>query len=189
MSWNAAIGPLAGKLLEMGRPLRHVILFTFHAYATWMPDRRQGYYENRAGLHQRDPEQAEQYRARQQEAAAELLADVQRALIEELFAAAEFQRFRLFAAATDDEHLHLVAGWDDARTPEDLQETIKESISRRLNADFGKRRWLGRNGHDRRVRDAEHFLQLRDEYLPSHRGWRWERLRGWTPPGNPPATC
>ena len=173
----------------MSRPLRHVVVFSFHAYGTWLPDRRQGYYRNRDGLHAPDEPEAGRYRSRQSQLPAELMADVQRALIEELAVAAGFQRFELFGAATDDVHLHLVAGWDDPRPPEELQESIKQSITRRLNADFGRRDWLGRNGHDRRVRDAEHFVHLRDEYLPSHRGWRWERRRGWTPPGGPTATC
>ena len=162
--------------------MAHVVLFTFHAYGTWMPDRPQGYFKGREGYRHSDPAEAEAYRDRQREHAADLAADAQRAMIGELLVAADHQHFALYGAASDDSHLHLVVGWDDDRTPERVQNGVKTSISRRLVADFGRRQWLGRNGHDRRVRDRAHFLHLRDVYLPDHRGWRWDRQRGWTPP-------
>ena len=158
------------------------MLFTFHAYGTWMPDRPQGYHRNRAGLRAPDPAAADVYRRRQREPQACLIADVQRALLQEAIIASGFQRFRLFAASTDDSHCHLLTGWDGLRSPEQVQRKVKESLTRRLNRDRGSRRWFGRDGHDRRVRGPEHYVYLRDDYLPGHRGWRWDHRFGWTPP-------
>ena len=163
-------------------PHAHLVLFTFHAYATWIPDRPQGYYRNHTGLCPTNVEEAAAYRRRQREPAADLAETVQRSMIEELLAAAQHQRLVVYAAATDDAHLHAVMAWEDDRTPDRVQFSLKGSLTRRLNASHGRRRWLGRNGHDRRVRDGAHFRHLCGTYLPSHRGWRWDRRFGWREP-------
>ncbi len=159
-------------------PQRHVILFTWQAYATWMPDRPQGYYRNRDGLRPRAGKMAEHYRVDQRFPTARLINHVQRDLLAECERCASPLSITLYGVATDDSHLHLLAAWDHDRSPEQLQRSIKWSLSRRLNTAHGKRPWFGRNGHDRRVRDLDHFLYLRDAYLPSHPGWKWDKRIG-----------
>ena len=155
--------------------LRRIVLFSFHAYGTWMPDRPQGYYRNRDGLREQNEEEAATYRGRQRERSSFFDGQVQSVLLTTLRESAPLQGWTLIAAGTDDVHLHLIAGWSDARSPAELQQRIKWAITRDLNARVRRRTWLTRRGHDRRVRDRAHLRYLRDEYLPSHRGLRWDR--------------
>jgi hypothetical protein len=37
-------------------------LFTYHAFGSWMPDRRQGYVRRGKGIQPADPKMAERYR-------------------------------------------------------------------------------------------------------------------------------
>ena len=143
-----------------------------------MPDRAQGFYRNREGLRERDERLAGLYRSSQRAGEARFEEDVQRRLIDCLVEAASRLGVALHAAATDPCHLHLLVSWGDDRAPERIQRSLKWALTRRLNAEAGRRPWFTRQGHDRRVRDPEHFLHLRDEYLPSHRGWKWDRRRG-----------
>ena len=156
-------------------PLREVLLLTFHAYGTWMPDRPQGYYRNRDGLREANDAEADWYRGRQKEPTVRFDRRIQRAMVDALVAAAGFQRWTFVAAATDDCHLHVLAGTSDERDGDELQRLIKKALTYDLNAMFGRRTWFSRNGHNRRVRDREHYVWVREEYLPSHRGVRWDR--------------
>ena len=156
-------------------PPRHVVLFTLHAYASWMPDREQGFYQNRNGLRATNASEASRYRARQKQDEVAFTIEMQLALIERLREASRCQQWHLFAVATDEAHLHFLTAWDDDREPVRIQSNAKESLTRELNERFGNRRWFTRNGHDRRVRSEEHFVHLRDVYLPSHRGVCWDR--------------
>ncbi len=156
-------------------PLRTLVLFTFHAYGTWMPDRPQGYYQNRSGLKPQDDEQARRYRSRQRESPAIFDDHCQQVMLTSLQQSGVMQLWTLIALAVDDAHLHLLAGWHDERSPEHVQQRIKWALTRDLNAQVSRRTWFTKNGHDRRVRDRAHLDHLRDVYLPSHRGVCWDR--------------
>jgi hypothetical protein len=147
-------------------------LFTWHAYGTWMPDRRQGYVKRGRGILPTDAAEAARYRARQKEPTAIFDFDVQRLMIDEAFIAADKRRFRLHGVATDATHVHVLLSWADDRPFERLKRGLRESISRRLNA-HRRRRWLVHSGSRKRVKDYGHFNYLMDEYLPKHRGWKW----------------
>ncbi|MEL7238031.1 MAG: hypothetical protein AAGK78_04150, partial [Planctomycetota bacterium] len=54
---------------------------------------------------------------------------------------------------------------------------LKRSVSIRLRRGVEVRNWFTKKGHLRRVLDREHFDHLRDIYLPSHRGWKWDQRR------------
>jgi hypothetical protein len=103
---------------------------------------------------------------------------IQLNLIEELQTAAEFQRFRFHAAATESTHLHAVTSWTDERTPLSLSKEIKKSLSLRLVRVVADRKWLAKGGNERRVKDQEHLDYLINVYLPSHSGWKWNEQRG-----------
>ena len=147
-------------------------LFTWHAYATWMPDRAQGYVRKGQGILPPDPAQASRYRARQNENEALFDAVVQSLCIEECIATATHRRFRLHGVATEPTHLHVLLSWPDERAYDELSRGLRESISRRLNAHL-RRRWLEAGGSRKQVRDQPHFDHLRNVYLPKHHGWKW----------------
>jgi REP element-mobilizing transposase RayT len=162
--------------------MRHVILFTLHTYGSWLPDRLQGYFHHQRGLLPQSSELATTYRNRQVSDSFRMYATTQRAVLEEMQAAADHQRWTLYAAATDLDHLHTLTAWDDDRSPAQIRANLKRSLTLRLSRDKGRRCFFTKRGHDRRVRDASHFLHLREQYLPDHRGWCWDRRTGWRPP-------
>jgi hypothetical protein len=152
-------------------------LFTYHAFGTWLPDRSEGFVHWREGLQPADEKLAAAYKRKMKVAGrSEAIFDesVPLILIEELQRAAMFQKFRLHSAATETTHLHAVVSWADERAPLPLSEEVKKSLSLRLGKDVAKRKWLAKGGHERRVKDQEHFDYLKLVYLPSHSGWKWE---------------
>jgi REP element-mobilizing transposase RayT len=167
---------------EDPRKLRHVVMLTLHAYASWLPNRPQGYFRNHDGLRQQDADEADRYRRRQREDEVVFEGDVQKQLLDELLSASVFQSITPISVAIDPQHVHILLGWYDNRSPEQVQRSLKRSMTLHLNQHFGKRQWFTRNGHDRRVRDRNHFEHLRWTYLPSHRGWCWDRATGFREP-------
>jgi hypothetical protein len=153
-------------------------LFTWHAYATWMPDRKQGYVKKGKGVLPPDEKQAAKYRARQKEPAASFDDLIQRLAIGECLVAAEKRNFRLHAAATELTHLHVLISWTDTRTFEQLRRGLRESITRRLNT-LRRRTWLEAGGSRKRVHDQKHFDYLMNQYLPNHSGWKWREIVGY----------
>src|SRR5688572_20279923 len=110
-------------------------LFTWHAYATWMPDRQQGYVLKGRGIQTPDAARAKAYRARQKQAAACFDDAIQHLIIEECIVTADKRQFRLHGVATEPTHVHVMVSWKDERTFEQVRRGLRESISRRLNAD------------------------------------------------------
>jgi REP element-mobilizing transposase RayT len=156
-------------------------LFTYHAYGTWLPDRPDGYVHWREGQLPTDEALAQACQRKMRVAArtaARLDEAVQRILIEELQTAAKFQQLRLHAAATEVTHVHALFSWTDERTPQHVSDGVRESLSRRLNKEVAKRKWLTKGGSKRQVKDQEHFDYLRNVYLPSHGAWKWDEVRG-----------
>ncbi|XAM00025.1 hypothetical protein OT109_01295 [Phycisphaeraceae bacterium D3-23] len=155
-----------------------VYLFTFHAYGSWMPDHQRGYTHRQGGVRVADSEMAAQYRARQKQTVIAFEENHQLAVIDELQAAAQHQRFILYAIATDPTHIHVLCGWEDARGWAKLRNGIRESITRMLNRAYTRRRWLAENASRKRVKEEEHFDHLRANYLPGHRGLKWDPKSG-----------
>ena len=156
-------------------------LFTYHGFGTWLPDRPEGFVHWRDGLQPTDEELATAYRRKMKVArrdAATFDDKLQLLLIEELPVAAKHQKLRLHAIATEPTHVHALVSWPDERTPQHVSDGLHESLTRRLNKDLGKRKWLAKGGSKRRVKDQEHFDYLRNVYLPSHGGWKWDEERG-----------
>jgi REP element-mobilizing transposase RayT len=153
-------------------------LFTYHAWGSWLPDRKQGYVHWKEGLLPPDQGMADAYRRNIKIDEAEFGEELQLLLIEELQQAAGFQKFRLHAAATEVTHIHLLMSWADERTTARLSEGIKKSLTLRLEKEAAKRKWLAKGGSKRRVKDETHFNHLKSAYLPSHRGWKWDEQRG-----------
>ena len=156
-------------------------LFTYHGYGTWLPDRADGFVHWRDGLQPTDAELANAYKRKMKVAGASVAGfdeSVQLLLIDELQTAATFQRLRLHTLATEPTHVHALMSWTDERAPQRVSDGLRESLSRRLNKEVAKRKWLAKGGSKRRVKDLEHFDYLETTYLPSHGGWKWDEGRG-----------
>jgi hypothetical protein len=154
------------------------LLFTYHAHGTWLPDRTEGFVHWREGLQPTDKSLAEAYRKKMRTEPVSFCSELQKRLIDELQTASGFQKVRLHAAATEETHVHAVVSWADARAVDNVGGGLRESLSRRLSKERGKRTWLAKAGSKRRVKNQEHFDYLRLVYLPSHRGWKWDEERG-----------
>ena len=154
-------------------------LFTYHAYGSWLPDRKRGYVERKQGILPQDQKLADQYRERMTEAGKVFDSRLQQAIIVVLLDSQEKQCFESYAIATDSTHVHALIGWRDDRAWLRMRSTVKGSISRSLNQEFGKSKWLSEGGSRKRVRDREHFDYLVSVYMPRHRGVKWDRERGF----------
>ena len=100
-------------------------------------------------------------------------------MIDEVHVAAHHQNYRVHYAATEPTHIHVLVRWhEDERPFEKLRGGIRQSISRRLSRDFGRRQWLSEGGSRRRVVHQEHLDYLICTYLPRHGGWKWSEERG-----------
>jgi hypothetical protein len=73
-----------------------VYLFTFHAYGSWMPDRRQGYTTRSEGYRPRDPVMAGRYKQTVSESRVSFDHDIRKAMIEEVLVASNFPEKELY---------------------------------------------------------------------------------------------
>lgn len=156
-----------------------VYLFTFHAYGTWMPDRSRGYVRRGQGILPPDKEMAALYRAQAKDTAASFDEPVQRALIDEALIAAEKQSFRVHCVATETTHVHVLVSWRSDKTWQRVRAGLRQSYSRRLNHEFGRREWLVEGASRKQVKDRSHFDHLVQTYLPKHSGWKWRETEGF----------
>ncbi|MCI0357156.1 MAG: hypothetical protein L0211_01555 [Planctomycetaceae bacterium] len=153
--------------------------FIFHAYGTWMPDEDDGYVRRKEGQLPQDMRAASEYRRLMTDDAVTLDELHQRAMIDEVHIAATHQSFRTHFVATEPTHIHVLVSWqDDERPFEKLRASIRQSLSRRLGRDFGKREWLSEGGSRNRVSNQEHYDYLVCTYLPRHSGWKWSEVKG-----------
>ncbi len=153
-------------------------LFTYHAYLSWLPDRKRGYTHRGQGILPPDPDMADRYRRNAKESPVSFEPDSQKIMIEEVLIAAKFQRFTVDSIGTDPSHLHLLNHWRDEREFDVIRNGLRSSLTRRLNRDFGKRTWFSESASRKRVLDQEHFDYLVVTYLPDHPGWKWSSERG-----------
>jgi REP element-mobilizing transposase RayT len=149
-----------------------VYLFTFHAYGSWMPDRRRGFVRRQRGILPTDNALADEYRRRAKFAAATFCEPTQLLAIEELQVAFSKQGCRGHFIATDPSHIHILISWRDERPWQKMRSGLKQSLSRRLKS-VEPREWFCEGGSRRRVMERKHFDHLMSNYLPSHRGWKW----------------
>ena len=159
-----------------------VVHYTQHAYGSWMPDRGRGYVHHDRGLCPRDEPMGAIYRGKQRHPTGEFAPEVQRAMIDVLIECETPLRIVVYAAGADDQHLHAALGYFDERAWDEVCRSVRQSLSRRLNAAFGSRPWFTKKYDRRPVRYHEHLVHLANEYFPSHRGWRYHRTRGFRPP-------
>ncbi len=148
-------------------------LFTFHTYGSWMPDRPEGYVARGQGIQKTNHHLAQIYRDRATHDTIMLNPAQQDIIINELRVASQRQDWRLHAAVATPTHVHLIVSWREYRPWDQVHAAIKQSLTRRLNREAGKRPWFGRGGSRKRVTDRKHFDHLASTYLPRHRGRYW----------------
>jgi REP element-mobilizing transposase RayT len=79
---------------------------------------------------------ARRYRQKATSEPVEFDRPIQRALVEELQAASEHQRFRLHAGSTEPTHVHALVSWRGYRPWVEVRKQIKSSLSRRLAREY-----------------------------------------------------
>jgi REP element-mobilizing transposase RayT len=154
-----------------------VRMMTLHAYGSWLPDQREGYFHHSRGLQPADEHRARIYRERQRDETVAFSPEQQRVIFEILRQLEPHLNIRLHAVSVDGSHLHALVDWRHDRDGRDLARSLRYSLTLRLNKRFGKRKWFTHRGHLRAVKDADHFHKLRDEYIPSHDGTVWRSVR------------
>ena len=148
-------------------------LFTYHAYGSWLPDRKQGYVKRHQGILPQDMQKHGLYAKAMTEEIVNFSSEHQRCIIESLIKSQTPQRFELHYVATDPTHVHALLAWRDDRNVVAMPGLVKGSISRELNAAMKRRTWLSEGGSRKQVRNREHFDYLMTTYLPKHSGWKW----------------
>jgi hypothetical protein len=153
-------------------------LVTYHAYGSWLPDRKQGYVKRKQGLLARDAKAATQYRNAMKESIVSFTSAIQSSIIDAILGSQTKQQFEPYFIATDKTHVHVLIAWRNDRTWLQLRSRVKGSISRRLKRECGERTWLLEGASRKRVKDRAHFEYLVSRYLPRHRGCKWCPERG-----------
>jgi len=148
-------------------------LFTYHAYRSWMPDRKQGFVRRGKGVVPPDEELSRQYRDDAKQEQAGFDSQLQLLAIDELQVAFAYQQCRGHCIATDATHIHVLVSWRGDRPWKRIRSGLKSSLTRRFNRELQRRKWFVDSASRKRVKDRSHFDYLVDQYLPSHRGWKW----------------
>jgi len=135
-------------------------LFTYHAYASWMPDRDEGFVRRGEGVLPADEERARLYRRAAREQPVVFTSRVQLLLVDEVRVASVHQGLRVHYVSTESTHVHALVSWHDDRPWQNLRRNLKSSLTRRLNRELGRRTWFSENASRKRVKDEGHFDYL-----------------------------
>jgi hypothetical protein len=154
-------------------------LFSYHAYASWLPDRQRGYVRRGQGILPPDREMAEHYRQNMTQDVVRFDDAVQRHMVEELLAASEHQQMRCHYVSTEPTHVHVLVSWTINRKWEVVRAKLRESVTRRLNREVRRQEWFSKSPSRKRVKDRGHFDYLMTEYLRKHSGWKWRETHGF----------
>jgi len=154
-------------------------LFTYHAYGTWMPDRKEGFVQRRHGILPTNKRLAAVYREHMKEDRIRFDQKTQRRLIELVHDSCRHQQCRVHFVATDPTHVHVLTSWRSERSWQRTRSQIKTSMTRGMNQCAGRRTWFAKSASRRQVQRQEHFEYLVNHYLPRHRGWKWSETQGF----------
>jgi len=151
---------------------------TYHAYGTWLPNRKQGYVKRGRGILPTSDHMHRLYSTAMKEDVVAFDERSQRQAIETLLSSQTLQQFELHFVATEATHIHSLLAWRGDRESKKLRSLIKTSLSKAFNVAFHRRSWFAEGGSRKQVRDREHYDYLVNVYLPKHSGWKWSRARG-----------
>jgi REP element-mobilizing transposase RayT len=153
-----------------------VYLFTFHAYRSWLPDRKRGYVRRHEGILPTDIAMAQQYARNAKRDEVKFDRATQEALVAEVAIACKHQRLQLHAVTTEPTHVHPLVSWRDIRPWLKVRTALKTSLSLRLKEltiDTQSHLAFSRSGSRKRVNDEAHLDYLMTRYLPAHTGAQW----------------
>ncbi len=118
------------------------------------------------------------YRQAMQDVQSSFEEEQQLVAINSLIEGASHIEYDLHAVAMDPTHIHVLVSWRNAtRTWMQNRTSLKRSITITLQSECYRWQWLAGGASRKRVNDRQHFDHLRDVYLPSHRGWKWDQRR------------
>jgi len=143
-------------------------LFTYHGHGTWLPDHPRGYVHRQRGLQPTDAHMAGRYRGHMRAAPVEFDPPMQESLISAAIRAGSFLNANIHGCATKSTHIHVLASWESIREWKSMRASIRSTLSRIVNREFGKRDWFSDSPSRKQVRSHEHFDYLVLEYLPKH---------------------
>jgi REP element-mobilizing transposase RayT len=127
-------------------------LFTFHAYGTWLPDRKRGFVRRDGqGIHEQNLELADKYKKQMMQDVVRFDREVQIKIVEALQETSLFQKLRLHGIATDASHVHLLVSWKDDRKWDSIRRSLKHALTSHLNQ-IKKQQWLTRAGSRKHVK-------------------------------------
>jgi hypothetical protein len=121
---------------------------------------------------------AERYQANLKQAVVQFDECAQRLLIEESLVACGHQELRCHYIATESTHAHILVSWKNNRVWQVVRAKLRESLTRRFNAEIKRQEWFAKSPSRKRVRDRQHFDYLVNMYLPKHSGLKWREGRG-----------
>src|SRR5262245_39929382 len=90
-------------------------LFTFHAYGSWLPNRKRGYVHRGDGILPPDIRMAQLYRSNLKQAEVRFDQTAQRHLVEAALQSAERQNLRCHFVSSDPTHVHILVSWSYER--------------------------------------------------------------------------
>ncbi|TWT85624.1 hypothetical protein Pla123a_04310 [Posidoniimonas polymericola] len=154
-------------------------LFTYHAYGTWLPDRSEGYVQRKRGLLFQDVEMGRIYRHAMTADAVVFDGERQLVAIEAVLNAARCVDLTAHSIATETTHVHALVSWaSEQRTWLQNRSSVKKAITLALQQGSDRKQWLSDSASRKQVKDRNHFAHLLHNYLPSHRGWKWDEQKG-----------
>ena len=146
-----------------------VYLFTFHAYRSWMPDRRQGYVVRGEGILPPDKDAADNYRNRAKHDLIEFDDAMGWAVIDETATLCEEEEWTLYETTADKTHVHILVGWRSEAKRDAVAKRLKQRLGRALSVEKNRPGpWFSRGKGNKRVRNRKHFDYLLTKYLPKH---------------------
>jgi hypothetical protein len=156
-------------------------IFTYHGKATWMPDHPRGYVHRTHGLQKTDTHMAAHYRFQQQQPAVHFTLDMQELIITAARNASRLIDATVHGVALAGTHAHIVISWaaTNNRNWKSIRASVRQALSRALNAQFTKREWFSDSPSRKRIRNYAHFDYLILKYLPDH-GTCWIRAEDQT---------
>jgi hypothetical protein len=148
--------------------------FTYHAYRSWLPDRRQGYVFKGKGILPQDREMANVYEQRAAHDAVTFDEQLGWTIIDAVDKIVRENDWLLYEAVAVPTHVHLLVGWKIFQPWKTVSNRLKRGIGLEMSR-FMKcpGPWFSRGRSRKRVKDRKHFDYLLNEYLPSHGNIRW----------------
>lgn len=159
-----------------------VALFTYHAYGSWLADRRQGYVRKGDGIQQQDRQLAQRQRKLMTQSAVQFDQQMQRVIAERLISICVEEKFRLHTVAMEVSHAHALVSWPDgSQSLPRVGGRVKNLLSLHLSKVHRAlgTKWFSKGASRKQVKDRKHFEYLMNVYLPQHKGVYWDEVNGW----------